>query len=104
MMAKRTFTAGELRDLLDRAVVVIEEGEDADEHGDLLTDLRDALTLVRRGIGGSRMGTGADVVLLQDDDDDDPDDDDPDDDDVEDDDDYDADIDEAYSRAGVARG
>ena len=61
-------TAGVLLDLLDRAHAVIAEDHEADEHRDLLGELATVTTVLRREIGGSHMGTGADVVLIGSDD------------------------------------
>lgn len=63
-MARTTLTAGELLDLLDRAYSVIEESVDFDEHLELTNELEEVRTLLREQIDGSHMGTGADVVII----------------------------------------
>lgn len=64
-MAKSSLTAGELLDLLGRADSVIRESDGADEHAELLGELKDATDLLRQEIGASHMGTGADIVVIQ---------------------------------------
>lgn len=64
-MARITVTAGELLDILQRATSVIEESEGADEHGELLSELRDVSELLTTEIGASHMGTFADDVLIE---------------------------------------
>lgn len=57
-------TAGQLLDILDRAFSVIYESDPHREHNELQGELKDAADLLRKEIGGSHMGAGADVVIL----------------------------------------
>lgn len=60
-------TAGELRDLLDRASRILSEtllAAGVDEHWGLVAELNAVETLLKNEIGGSHMGCGADTVLV----------------------------------------
>jgi len=65
LVARQQLTAGKLLELLQRCHAVIEESVDVDEHLDLTDDLEAAIALIDGEIGGSHMGTGADVVLIE---------------------------------------
>jgi len=58
-------TAGQLLDIVSRAQSVIEESDGADEHQELIDELREVTQLFRDEIGASHMSTGADVVLVE---------------------------------------
>jgi hypothetical protein len=58
-------SAGQLLDIVSRAQSVIEESDGADEHQELIGELREVTKLFRDEIGASHMGIGADVVILE---------------------------------------
>ena len=63
-MTRQQFTLGELRDVLTRALSVIEESESADEHLELIGELRTLAELTEQAVDGSHMGCARDEVLV----------------------------------------
>ena len=59
-------TVKHLDDLISRALAVIEHGEGADEHYELLHDLTELEKLTSHCLATSHMGCAADVVILED--------------------------------------